>query len=40
MESTIELLSNLEGNARWISDNYEALKNTITMNGLQFWTRV
>ncbi|MGD0203008.1 MAG: DUF5678 domain-containing protein [Candidatus Bathyarchaeia archaeon] len=26
MESTIELLSNLEGNARWISDNYEALK--------------
>ncbi len=26
MESTIELLSNIEGNAKWISDNYEALK--------------
>lgn len=26
MESTIKLLSNLEENAKWISDNYEELK--------------
>jgi hypothetical protein len=26
MESTVELLSNLEGNAKWISANYERLK--------------
>ena len=26
MESTIELLSNLEGSANWITDNYEELK--------------